>query len=84
MDKGFRIGDRVFVTRHIPGAHYVMGDQATVVSRSNHGTKKKPVWRYYIHGAFVDPDALSATDPLAGMRTPSAQAANAAYLKEIG
>lgn len=53
-----------YVTRTIAGSPYVIGERVTVLSVVNNGTKRNPSFRYYVAGAWMDADALSA-DPVA-------------------
>jgi hypothetical protein len=63
--KPFRKLDRVFVAYRVPGSPYSVGEQVTIASVVNTGTKRNPTWRYYVAGAWFDHDALSLSNPLA-------------------
>jgi hypothetical protein len=65
--KPFKKFDQVYIARRVPGSPYVIGDRVTIISVTNTATKKNPVFRYYVAGAWIDHDALSETNPLAGM-----------------
>lgn len=60
----FKKLDEAFVTRHVPGAPYCVGDRVTIISVVNTATKRNPSWRYYVAGAWLNEDALSPVDPL--------------------
>lgn len=65
----FKKLDAVYVAvLNRPGCPYLMGEQVTVTSVVNEGTKRNPVWRYLVAGWSFYQDQVSATDPLAGMR----------------
>jgi len=51
-----------YLTRAV--APYVTGERVTVLLVVNNGTKRNPSFRYYVAGAWLDADALSA-DPVA-------------------
>lgn len=64
--KPFKKLARVFVALRVPGAPYSVGEQVTINTVVNVGTKRSPTWRYYVPGAWLDHEALSATNPLEG------------------
>lgn len=66
--KPFKKLDYLFVTRPVPGTHLTIGARVTIASATNTATKRAPNWRYYVAGAWLDHDALSTVDPLAGQR----------------
>lgn len=59
MKSKFRKLDRVKLSVFVPGP-YVIGDEMTVMSVVNNGTKRNPQWRYYVAGAWYDQDVLEA------------------------
>lgn len=62
--KPFKKLDYLYITRHVPGSPYTIGNRVTVVNVTNTGTKKSPTWRYYVAGAWLDHDTLSTENPL--------------------
>lgn len=65
----FKKFDEVFVAMRTAGTPYRVGERVNITSVSNVGTKRTPVFRYSVAGAWFDHDALSATDPLAEVQS---------------
>lgn len=65
--KPFKKLDEVYLSEYVPGP-YTVGERFTILSVVNNGTKRNPIWRYYVRGAWYDHDMLSVSDPLEGIR----------------
>lgn len=56
----FKVGTQVRLTRFV-APNGLTGAVYTVNSATNTGTKRNPVWRYYLGGVgYVDADAIEA------------------------